>query len=364
MNSTTKVRINPLPVRTWNRLKLNDSSVELPAAGIYTRKGQAPQALPTGMGEELAEYFQSLGVIAEETELTTDSSTFQCTIRPDKGELAARELVFHVREGADALIRIDMDPAGGYCPQNCREKSEDDRTGDEGAVTAVRTLIHMEKNARAALIQVHHPGSDDMILSDTGLLLEDGADVEVFHVFPGSPNDEKGGGSKIFTALRADLAGAGSCLTLRGGYRLGKECVLDMNYVVNHFAPSTHSNLDMRGSLHRGSAKTFRGTIDFKRGSGGSKGAELEDVLFLDDNVVNRTIPLILCSEEDVEGDHGAAAGKISPEALYYLCSRGLDKDAASRMLEDGRISSVIRAVPDDKVKEELLKKVFGEEAV
>ncbi len=364
MNNTTNVTINPLPVRTWNRLKLNDSSVDLPVPGIYARNESPVHTLPAGMGEGLDDYFRKLGVRAEENELTKETGSFCCAIRPEKGELAAREFVFHVREGAAALIRIDMDPSGECCPDNCHENSRADNLGKEGAVTAVRTLIHLEKNASVDLIQVHSPGESDLILSDTGVHACEGAEIRVFHVFPGSSGDKDGKNAKIYAALRSDLAGEGSSLSLRGGYRLGDECVLDMNYIVNHLAPSTKSDLDMRGSLHKGSRKTFRGTIDFRRGSGGSKGAELEDVLFLDDDVVNRTIPLILCSEEDVEGDHGAAAGKISPEALYYLCSRGLDKEEAARMLEEGRIAGVIRAIPERRVREDLLRKVFGEESV
>ena len=55
------------------------------------------------------------------------------------------------------------------------------------------------------------------------------------------------------------------------------------------------------GVLQDRSAKLFRGTIDFQKGAAGSKGDEKEDVLLLGEDVVNRTIPLILCAEEDVE---------------------------------------------------------------
>lgn len=46
-------------------------------------------------------------------------------------------------------------------------------------------------------------------------------------------------------------------------------------------------------------------------------GNEKEDVLLLDDTIVNQTIPLILCNEEDVEGNHGATIGKLDEERCF-----------------------------------------------
>ena len=42
-------------------------------------------------------------------------------------------------------------------------------------------------------------------------------------------------------------------------------------------------------------------------------------MLLLSNDVVNQTIPLILCAEEDVEGNHGATIGKLDDELLFYL---------------------------------------------
>ena len=357
MNNTTKIRINPLPVITWNKLRLNDSVVELPAGSLYPSDAgeTAVNGIPSGMGDELAAYLRRAGVSAEEYDLTKDNDKLKINVKPDREELILRELRVSVGAGKNALVRIDIDPSGEYC-------SGKDASGEnEGAVSAIRTLLHVREGANAVLVQYHRPGKGDTILSDTGIVLEKGAKVSIFHLFPGT-EDEKEAPGKVYAALRADLAGEGSELTLNGGYRLGEDALLDMNYVVNHIAPKTLSNLDLRGSLHKNANKTFRGTIDLKKGCSGSKGVEIEDVLFMDDDVVNRTIPLILCSEEDVEGDHGAMAGKIAPDQLYYLCSRGLSEAAAVKMLEDGRIASVIHAIPDENTASELNRKIFGEE--
>ena len=63
--------------------------------------------------------------------------------------------------------------------------------------------------------------------------------------------------------------------------------------------------------------KLFRGTIDFVKGSAGSVGNEKEEVLLIDEKCVNQTIPIILCAEEDVVGNHGATIGKPDEELLF-----------------------------------------------
>jgi hypothetical protein len=45
------------------------------------------------------------------------------------------------------------------------------------------------------------------------------------------------------------------------------------------------------------------------------------------DDVVNRTLPTILCSEDDVAGDHGATIGSMSEDQRWYLASRGLNEE-------------------------------------
>ena len=67
-----------------------------------------------------------------------------------------------------------------------------------------------------------------------------------------------------------------------------------------HEGKKSVSEIRTDGVLHENARKLFRGTIDFKKGAAGAVGNEKEDVLLLDDDVVNQTIPLILCAEEDV----------------------------------------------------------------
>ena len=89
----------------------------------------------------------------------------------------------------------------------------------------------------------------------------------------------------------------------------------------HYIQPVSYTHLDVD---KRQAHKVFRGSIDFKRGASGAKGTESEQVLLLGDDVINQTIPLILCAEEDVEGNHGAAIGELDEELslIHILTSK------------------------------------------
>ena len=83
-------------------------------------------------------------------------------------------------------------------------------------------------------------------------------------------------------------------------------------------------------------------------------GNEKEDVLMMDDEVQNQTIPLILCAEEDVVGNHGATIGRLDDSLMFYLESRGMDRDQIYEMMAKARLDSVIRLIPDEKWREDI----------
>ena len=99
--------------------------------------------------------------------------------------------------------------------------------------------------------------------------------------------------------------------------------------------------------------KVFRGTIDFKTGSSDSKGSENETVIMLGDDVVNKTVPLILCSEENVEGSHGATIGELDEDTLFYFESRGIGREEAERIMAYAALKRLIRLSGDKEFAEQ-----------
>ena len=74
--------------------------------------------------------------------------------------------------------------------------------------------------------------------------------------------------------------------------------------------------------------------------------SENEEVLLLSYDVVNKSIPIILCAEEDVEGEHGASIGQMSDDILYYMQSRGIPEDTAYEMMARSGVSAAAAKIP------------------
>ena len=58
------------------------------------------------------------------------------------------------------------------------------------------------------------------------------------------------------------------------------------------------------------------------------------------------TIPAMNVSENDVEVSHEAVVGKIQEDQLFYLMSRGLSEEEATKMIVSGFIEPVVKELP------------------
>ena len=176
--------------------------------------------------------------------------------------------------------------------------------GGRTGTSSFQVKVHAEKNAKVQLQEVQLLGAGYTCLSDIGASCGENATFELLKL-------ELGAG-KVYAGCLTELEGKKSAFDAKIGYYTSVNQKLDMNYTVRHRGKKTESMMEVSGVLQDGSSKLFRGTIDFVPGCAGAKGTERDDVLLLGDDIVNQTIPLILCAEEDVEGNHGASMGDLT----------------------------------------------------
>ena len=135
------------------------------------------------------------------------------------------------------------------------------------------------------------------------------------------------------------------------GYLLGGSDRLDINLIARHFGRKTRSQITAKGVMQGSAEKTFKGTIDFVNGCSGALGEENEDALLIGEKVVNKTVPLILCAEENVEGSHGASIGRVDEEHIFYMLSRGLPEDEIIRLMARSKIAQIVGRIADEQVR-------------
>ena len=160
-------------------------------------------------------------------------------------------------------------------------------------------------------MQIQNTAQDSRLRMETSGECAENGQVELVQILLGRGD--------VYSDGRFELNGTGAGFTAGIGYLGQKRQTIDMNLTVNHWGQKTTCEINASGALKDDAQKIFRGTIDFKNGSAGSEGSEQETVLMLGDGVVNKTVPLILCAEEDVVGNHGATIGELDENTLFYF---------------------------------------------
>ncbi|MBR2774247.1 MAG: SufD family Fe-S cluster assembly protein [Selenomonadaceae bacterium] len=156
--------------------------------------------------------------------------------------------------------------------------------------------------------------------------------------------------------VEIDLLGDDSAADFEAVYFGDGKRRLDFNYVIRQHGKRTSATMNVRGALTDKSDKIFRGTLDFQRGAKGSTGRELEEVIILSEGTRNRSVPLMLAAEDEVDGHHAVSVGRLDEEKIFYLMSRGLDKSEAQRLIVEAAFNPVIEKITDDNLRGGLLE--------
>jgi Fe-S cluster assembly protein SufD len=84
------------------------------------------------------------------------------------------------------------------------------------------------------------------------------------------------------------------------------------------------------------------------------------DNLILSKQARADTIPGLEILADDVRCTHGATAGKIDQDQIFYLMSRGLSYNQAEQTIVNGFFESVLQRIPLEYLRNELQKSIAG----
>ena len=273
--------------------------------------------------------------------------------------LAGGTVVLATKEGSveEASIRVTAhagEASGASVDVVCAPDSELTLTlsldSGANAPAFMGSTLRIFAGARARVdVTVYVTGSDAVTaVEDSGLVLDEGARVSIRHVVLG--------GRFVATGLAADLRGDRSRIDIDTSYLAGGSSQRDFNYVIRHRGNKTVSNMDANGVLTGTAKKCLRGTIDLIHGAKGAEGNERETVLLASRGVENKTIPTILCDEDDVAGNHGATIGHVRPEQLFYSACRGLSQEQIEELFLSAKLEEAAFTAPNDEIRAHVIR--------
>lgn len=166
------------------------------------------------------------------------------------------------------------------------------------------------------------------------------------------------GAEKSVSNYYSNLIGNGAENDLKTVYLGTNKQLKDINYIAELRGKKTNIDIDVQGALKEKSKKNFKGTIDFKRGCKKAVGNENEYCMILSDDSKSIALPMLLCTEEDVEGNHSTASGRVEESELFYIMTRGLEYKEAIKLMVKARFNEIIERVKQADLREEILKEI------
>lgn len=245
-------------------------------------------------------------------------------------------------------------------------------------VSFPRTLIMVGNNARLTVVEsyVGPPGEQYFTNAVTEIAAGDRSEVEHYRLSMESPQAFHVGATRVSQGQNSVFASAsfatgaalarndfqvlldgsgGSCF-LNGLYLTADNQHMDNLISIDHAKPYTTSRLNYKGILDGKSRAVFGGQVLVRKDAQKVDAQQTDKNLLLSEQAEVDSKPSLLIYADDVKCGHGATAGHVDKDAMFYLRSRGLDPQTASRMLIHAFASEII-----ETVKLELLKRYLDE---
>ena len=212
----------------------------------------------------------------------------------------------------------------------------------------IKVIANKEAKANIIIINMLNNKSNNFIAIEN--VLEENVDVKYTII--------DFGGKNSVTNYYSNLKGDNSTNTLNTIYLGNRDQVIDLNYIMECYGKRANAKIDVKGAIDGKCKKHFKGTIDFKKGTKKAIGDEKEYCTILSDTAKSISLPVLLCTEEDVEGSHSSACGKIDKDELFYLMTRGLTKAEAQKLIIKTGFNEIIENIENEEIKKEIVEQI------
>jgi len=255
-------------------------------------------------------------------------------------------------------------------------------TAQAAAAVFARSLIVVGKGARATLIESHE-GPDDLDYQvNNALELEIGDGAKVDHVKIGTEGSRalhistlmaalgaRGefndlsfttGGAVVRNQLHVRYAGEGAAATIGGANLIKARQHVDTTMVVDHAVRGGTSRELFKSVLDGESHAVFQGKIIVRPGAQQTDARMMTRALLLSEAAEADNKPELEIFADDVQCGHGATAGALDRDLLFYLKARGISAPEAEALLIQAFVGEALEAIENEDLRAALTDAAAG----
>jgi len=253
-------------------------------------------------------------------------------------------------------------------------------TGEKPAALFTRSLAAIEQGARAMIVESHEGADDRDYQANTALELSVAGDAHVDHVkvthegakalHVSSLMADVGaharfntfvfttGGAVVRNQLFLRFGGEGTVANIRGASLLKGRQHADTTLVVDHAAAECQSREVFKTVLDDESRGIFQGKIIVRQGAQKTDAKMASHALMLSEEAEADNKPELEIFADDVQCGHGATAGDLDEDLLFYLKARGIPQKEAEALLIQAFVGEAVEGIEHAGLREALMEAV------
>jgi Fe-S cluster assembly protein SufD len=220
-----------------------------------------------------------------------------------------------------------------------------------GRLTAGIVDIHVDDDAQLTYVHAQNAPRDTVVFSHQRARLGRNAKLITLNFAIG--------GKLARADVEVNLAGQGAESDMLGLVFGEGDQQFAFQTLQGHHAPDTRSDLLYKSALDDQSHSGYTGVIEIGHDAPRSEAYQANRNLLLSDGARADTEPKLAILIDDVTRcTHGATVGPIDEDQLFYLQSRGIGPQAATKIIAEGFFQDVFAKAGDERLTESLQKMI------
>jgi Fe-S cluster assembly protein SufD len=171
------------------------------------------------------------------------------------------------------------------------------------------------------------------------------------------------GGLSARSTTHVQMAGPGAELMLSVAALGDRQQVQDNFALVEHIAPRARTEQTFRGITSGRARVAFNGKIAVREAASGTDSRQSLRGLLAGPEAEIDVRPQLEIYTDDVKCSHGATAGKLDDDMLFYLLSRGLSPEVAQRLLKWAFLEDVVSKIELPELRRQIEHDLAGQMA-